>query len=157
MSNVNKFAIHNCNHLMLEQTGRQFGHKGREWWNQIKHQSISSVTHAEALYLSSCTNSPLSLVLTFSFPTSVLVTVPSPGNGPSAYSTFQSLLGPSQPRASTTVNAAMGFPQRIAISSCRSWRSGLSGPYWQFSIDFIFSALLAFQQRIYIRKVCVRN
>ena len=51
MSNVNKFAILNCNHLMLEQTGRWFGHKGREWSNQIKHQSISSVTHADALSL----------------------------------------------------------------------------------------------------------
>lgn len=51
MSNVSKFAIHNCNHLMPEQTGRQFSHKGHEWLNQIKRQSVSSVTHAEALSL----------------------------------------------------------------------------------------------------------
>lgn len=27
MSNVNKFAIHNCDHLLLEQTGKRLGHK----------------------------------------------------------------------------------------------------------------------------------
>lgn len=30
MSNVNKFAIHNCNHLMLEQTRKWLGHKAMD-------------------------------------------------------------------------------------------------------------------------------
>lgn len=137
MSNVNKFAIHNCNHLMLEQTGRWFGHKGHEWSNQIKHQSISRVTHAEALCL-------FLYQLTF----------PSPDIFPSL--PLSLLLSPAlemgllrillsrvfwvrlNPESMITVKAATGFPQRIAISSCRSCRSGFSGPYWLFSIDFIY-------------------
>ena len=108
MSNVNKFAIHNCNHLMLEQTGRQFSHNGHEWLNQIKHQSISSVTHAEALSL--CILPQLSFSSPDCFPSLPLSLLPSPppGNGPSAYSTVQSLLDPSQPRANDNCQGSHG-------------------------------------------------
>ena len=114
---------------------------------------VFQVLHMQTHCVSSCTNS-LSLLLTVFLPYLCPCYCPCPGNGPSAYSTFQSLSGPSQRRVDDDCQGSHGFSQRIAIRSCRSCHSGFSGPHWLFSIYFS-PALLAFRQHsLYQKGLC---
>lgn len=136
MSNINKLAIHDCNHMMPEQPRKPL--VTRPWTvepiqtpKNFECYTCRNIT----LVFSSCTSSH-SLSLPFLFPpTSVLVTVPVSGDRHAAYSASRGLQGPAPP---STTDAA----QRITMSSCWSYCSG--GPCWRSSIDFFFFFLFCF-------------
>lgn len=116
MSNVNKFAIHNCNHLMPEQTRKWLDHKAMSGWTNTSTKG-SHALHVQNHYIifPSCTSS-LSLSLPCFPPVSVTVTIPFSGDGHAACPTVQSPLGPSPPRASDAVNTGMGSSRESPLA-----------------------------------------
>lgn len=66
MSNVNKFAIHNCNHLMPEQTGERLGHKAMSGWTNTNTKASRRVAHAKHHPSSLPAQAPFSLPALFS-------------------------------------------------------------------------------------------
>lgn len=74
MSNVNKFAIHNCNHLMLEQTRECLSPKARNCCTNTSTKALHVQTYCPVF--PPCTSSRLSPSLVF--PTYVLVTASFP-------------------------------------------------------------------------------
>lgn len=105
MSNVNKFAIHNCNHLMLEQTGEWLSPKAMNCCTNTSTKAFHVQKHCSVF--PSGTSSRLSPSLVFL--TYVLVTASFPAEGHASGSTVQ-LLSPPPPRVNDATNTATCVP-----------------------------------------------
>lgn len=108
MSNVNKFAIRNCNHLMLERTGKWLGHKAVSGWTNTntKGSRVLHVQNHHTIFPSYTSSLSLSLPC---FPPCVCHRHhPLLWRWACCISDRPKPSGPSPPSASDAVNTAMG-------------------------------------------------